>query len=110
MRNFGHINPRYVVDRIKLGIDQRRHPDNPWLTSMSVDVLNQMLSKTDIGLEFGSGRSTLWFVERLAKLYSVESNENWFEKVRRDTAKYSEQDRLNYRYCPDGKYLDVLAE
>ena len=110
MRSFGHINPRYFVNRVKLAIDQKNFPNNPWLTSMSIDILDQALSKTDVGLEFGSGRSTLWFVDRLAKLYSVESDRKWFEKVKLDTATYAKEGRLDYRYCPELNYLDVLDD
>ena len=31
--------------------------------------------------EFGSGRSTVWFAERVATLTSVEHDERWYEAV-----------------------------
>jgi hypothetical protein len=39
------------------------------------------LIQTDIGVEFGSGRSTLWFAKRIQSLTSVEHDEKWFAKV-----------------------------
>jgi predicted O-methyltransferase YrrM len=33
------------------------------------------------GLEFGSGRSTLYFSKRLDELYSIEHHQEWYEKV-----------------------------
>jgi predicted O-methyltransferase YrrM len=39
-------------------------------------------------IEFGSGRSTDWFAQRVDKLTSVETKEVWYEKVRLDEKKY----------------------
>jgi hypothetical protein len=40
-----------------------------------------MLCPSDIGAEFGSGRSTLWLARRCAHLTSVEHDEAWYSKV-----------------------------
>ncbi|MBU4153157.1 MAG: class I SAM-dependent methyltransferase [Proteobacteria bacterium] len=41
-----------------------------------------MIKRDDIGVEFGSGRSTLWLAKRMRHLTSVESDSVWYEKVR----------------------------
>jgi predicted O-methyltransferase YrrM len=73
--------PRYAESKLLLKLFQIRYPDAPWLTQQMVEILAGWLRPTDIGLEWGSGRSTLWFSRRLAQLTSVENNPGWHAKV-----------------------------
>jgi len=58
-----------------------RYPDRPWITPAAHDVLVSLLRKSDVGLEFGSGRSTIWFAKRVAQLTSVEDDPAWHQRV-----------------------------
>ena len=78
---FSHWTPRYVVDRLSLWLWQKRHPDCPWLTVPAIELLESLLRSTDEGVEWGSGRSTLWFARRVKHLCSVEHNAQWFARV-----------------------------
>ena len=80
-RNVGHWTPRYIRDRTRQALYQKTHPDAPWLTPEAIRLLGPMLRPTDIGAEFGSGRSTLWLARRCAHLTSVEHDEAWHAKV-----------------------------
>jgi hypothetical protein len=80
-RTFRHWTPHYVRDRLKNIWYIRRYPDRPWITRAAHDVLDSYLRKTDVGLEFGSGRSTVWFAKRVARLTSVESDPAWHQRV-----------------------------
>jgi SAM-dependent methyltransferase len=71
------------LDRLAVAIYQRRHPDHPWLNDTANSILASMLKPSDVGLEFGSGRSTIWFARRLAKLTSVEHDPQWYEDTSR---------------------------
>jgi hypothetical protein len=62
---------------------EKRHPDAPWLTKAAISFLSDWLKRTDRGVEWGSGRSTVWFAERTARVLSVENDKGWYEKVRR---------------------------
>lgn len=73
--------PRYVFNRVKLLFYELRHRDYPWLTPQANSLLSTLLKPTDIGLEWGSGRSTLWFAQRIKHLTSVEHDEAWHEAV-----------------------------
>ncbi len=81
MRTFKHWTPHYVSARLKNMMYIRRYPDRPWITRTAYDVLASYLRKTDVGLEFGSGRSTVWFAKRVAQLTSVESDPGWHQRV-----------------------------
>lgn len=60
------------------------NPHHPWLTRSANPILSTYLKKTDVGLEFGSGRSTLWFAEHVSRLTSVEHDPVWHEKISKE--------------------------
>jgi predicted O-methyltransferase YrrM len=80
-RTVRHWTPRYVRDRARQALYQSGHPDAPWLTPDAIGLLQSMLRPTDVGAEFGSGRSTLWLARRCARLTSVEHDPTWHAKV-----------------------------
>jgi predicted O-methyltransferase YrrM len=81
MRSFRHWSPHYLLDRTAYWLYQRKHPDVPWLTQSAVEILASWLRPSDVGFEWGAGRSTIWFAERLSHLTSVEHNERWVSSV-----------------------------
>jgi hypothetical protein len=86
MRSFAHWTPRYIKDRLALVAYERANPDQPWLTRSMIGILETWLKPADVGLEFGSGRSTGWFGARVAHLTSVEHDATWFNIVERKVA------------------------
>jgi predicted O-methyltransferase YrrM len=54
-----------------------------------------MLRPSDCGVEFGSGRSTIWFAERVGHLTSVEHDEQWHATV---SAKLKDRRLTNVDY------------
>ena len=73
---------RYAVDRIRLSIFEATHPGAPWLTPDAIAFLESWLRPDHEGIEYGSGRSTLWFARRVGHLISIEHNPTWFEKTK----------------------------
>lgn len=67
-------------------IFERRHPDRPWVNRHAVTMLPTLLRRADSALEWGSGRSTLWFAARVKHLTSVEHDPHWYENVSRQIA------------------------
>jgi hypothetical protein len=101
-RSIRHWSYRYIVDRVELMRYERKHPDAPWLTSAMVEVLDRWLKPVDCGLEWGSGRSTVWFARRTARLTSVEHDPDWAERVT-DILRHARlEGRVDYRLAPDG--------
>lgn len=78
-----HWNVTYLWNRFNEYIFRKRNPDTPWLTKDAVKVLSSLIKDTDLVLEFGSGRSTIWFAKRVTKIISVESNADWYQAIRR---------------------------
>lgn len=81
-RSFSHLTPRYIIDRTREKIYRRSHPGLPWFSPQAIAFLREYLLPTDEGLEFGSGRSTIWFARRIHHLTSVEHNADWAARVR----------------------------
>ena len=62
------------------------------------------------GLEYGSGRSTLFFARRLKKLVSIEHHEGWHNKVSQ-ILKDKKVDNVEYLLIPeDGKSAEDISE
>lgn len=75
------MNLPYVTRRVTQIGFQRTYPDAPWLTASAVIMLGEFLRPSDVGMEWGSGRSTLWFGKRVKHLRSVEASPEWYARV-----------------------------
>jgi hypothetical protein len=84
MRSFRHWTVQFICNRMTLWLYQRCHPDHPWLTRAANAILDSWLKPTDVGFEWGSGRSTIWFARRVHHLTSVEHDHRWWRKVQSD--------------------------
>lgn len=108
-RRFKHLTPRYIKNRIFVLYDEKANPGHPWLTRDSVKLLSQLLKPSDVGVEFGSGRSTKWFVSRLSRLTSIESSEEWYKRVKSENAEHIEAGKLIYRLAKErAEYVDTI--
>lgn len=90
--------PRYAFDKLVVRQWERTNPTEPWLTSASVELLKTLLTPRDVGLEWGSGRSTIWFARRVAKLTSVETIESWYRQVLQQL-KDAKLENVDYLWC-----------
>jgi predicted O-methyltransferase YrrM len=72
-------SPRKFLQRLQLKLRQLRDPDYPALAPQAVNFIAHVLSENRAALvgEWGSGRSTLWFSSRAARVVSVEHNPEW---------------------------------
>jgi len=109
MRSFSHWTPRYVGSRIAEKFYYATYPDHPWLTRTANQILAAYLKESDIGLEFGSGRSTLWFAKRVGHLTSVEHDEAWQKKVSQ-MLKDNHLSNVDYHLHPRDKADEQGAE
>ena len=96
MQSVRHWTPRYLRDRAELKLYEWQHPRAPWLTQRAVWLLDRLLKPSDVGLEWGSGRSTLWFARRSSHLVSVEHNEDWYRQVEQQLAR-ARVETVDYR-------------
>jgi predicted O-methyltransferase YrrM len=75
-----------------------------------VGILENWLMPDDRGFEWGSGRSTLWFAERVGSLVSVEHDPKWHRWVNEEL-NVKGLKNVEYRLCEDEfKYAKVASE
>jgi hypothetical protein len=55
--------------------------DIPWLTPAAIIILDNILNEKMKGLEYGSGKSTLFNASRIKHLESVEHHATWYKNV-----------------------------
>lgn len=59
----------------------KSHLNHPWLSPASIKFIDDRLTKEMTGLEYGSGRSTVFFAKKLKNLVSIEHHAAWHQKV-----------------------------
>lgn len=109
MRKIGHWTPRYIMSRLIEKQYRRTHPGLPWLTQTANQILETLILPGDAGLEFGSGRSTVWFAGHVSRLTSVEHNPEWYAKVRGELADKN-LENVDYRLCPGKDHPVNMAD
>jgi hypothetical protein len=80
-KSFKHWTLHYLINRALEILYIKIKPNEPWFTKRANFILPLLVKKTDIGLEWGSGRSTIWFAKRIAHLTSIEHNKEWHEII-----------------------------
>jgi predicted O-methyltransferase YrrM len=88
-----------VKNRVIQILHEKTHPNDPWLTRQSVHILADLLQDTDTGLEFGSGRSTIWFAQRTSRVISIEHDFKWYQSVGQKIQDLNLESKIDYRYC-----------
>jgi len=73
--------PIYSIGKLRDRWYECAHPDCPLLTPKANCYLAKRVSKDALGLEWGSGRSTLWFARNCRKLISIEHAHDWLRFV-----------------------------
>ena len=79
--NWKHRTPKYIWNRVRLWRYHKRYPNYPWITETANVILSTYVRPTDVGVEFGSGRSTLWIAKHVKHLTSVEHNKEWHDRI-----------------------------
>ena len=54
----------------------------PWYTYPAIEYLNNLDFENTSVFEYGCGNSSLYYLERGAKVFSVEDNKIWYEKIK----------------------------
>ena len=112
MKNIKHWNIKFIVNRLRVIWYEKRNPYMPWLTKDMNKILDSWLSPDDKGIEWGSGRSTTWFADRVAHIVSVEHDPAWAAKVDvmlKDKGLVNKVDYYDSPIMIDGKYIDATT-
>jgi predicted O-methyltransferase YrrM len=74
-----------------------------------VEILKNWLKSGDRGIEWGSGRSTIWFAERVGSLVSVEHNPDWYMRVSAEISRKG-LNNVDYNLCEDENSYSSFAD
>ena len=69
---------------------------NPLISKKCYDLITGYLNKDMTLLEIGSGGSTINFCKLVKKMYSVESNDYWYDIVNKNIEKLSIDNVIKY--------------
>ncbi|HLY41333.1 MAG TPA: hypothetical protein VKR52_08965 [Terracidiphilus sp.] len=121
--NLNSFYPPYAIHRVRQMRFARANPWAPWLTASAITAIQGLLKPSDIGFEFGSGRSTIWLGGRVRLLYSVEHAPSWYARVRDELERVNLSHKVKYHLAADSgqigndfvapdnhPYLKTLAE
>lgn len=59
---------------------------SPWLTFAAIELIGSVLTPHSRAFEWGSGGSTLFLAQRCAEVVSVEHDQDWYERVKKEVA------------------------
>jgi hypothetical protein len=94
------LRPIYLARRVQYRLYELQHPGRPWISQGAIRYCMEHLnSQEHIGLEWGSGRSTIWYAEHLKFLTSVEHNKDWHTRIAADI-KVRRVQNVNYLLVP----------
>lgn len=85
--------------KLQYKIFKWRFPETPWTSQASIHTFEKILTSEMVGLEYGSGKSTLFFAKRLRHLTSVEHNEAWY-KIISEKLLLRTQKNISYHFIP----------
>jgi hypothetical protein len=88
-----------------LCIDALGEP-RPWLTYPCIEFLSTLDFSGCAVFEYGTGSSTLWWAQRAEKVYGVEREKQWFEKIQKIIPSHAQ-----ITLCPNElEYPDAIAQ
>ena len=74
----------------------------PWVTYSFIDFIKGRLNKELSIFEYGSGSSTIFYAQRVARVVSVEHDEDWYNKI--VNTKPANAEMLFTKLEKDGEY------
>jgi predicted O-methyltransferase YrrM len=110
MKHTHRLKPSYLFAKYSDFRFRRKYPDAPWITATAVQILDSWLKESDTGVEFGSGRSTIWFAQRVSHLLSVENNREWYERINSELIRLGISTKVTYRFCETSNGDNAYSE
>ena len=100
--------PRAAVSGLlRVALDIR--PPIPWISYDAAKVISNFLDPSKTVLEFGSGMSTLWYARQVGKVVSVESNRQWYDRMK-DIISERGINNIEYRFAKNEDEYCLIPE
>jgi hypothetical protein len=72
---------KYFLRWIKSFKSNSVDDQSPWIVFEVIDFLDKWLNEEKMVFEWGSGGSTLYFSSKVKKIFSIEHNSEWFNRI-----------------------------
>lgn len=107
MKEFGYLFDEGWFKSLDFGepVDKNGDPI-PWFTYPAIEFLKERLTKDIRIFEYGSGNSTLFFAKRVMEIISIETNKEWYEKIKKQLP---ENARIIF-YDDNSNYTNIIKE
>lgn len=100
-----HWNITYVYNRLVLFFYEKFNPKHPWITKGAIEYFKENVSPDSIMIEFGSGRSTVYYAKHVRKIMSIEHNLKWYNLVNKRIKNLS---NVELHHLEDENYENIL--
>jgi hypothetical protein len=74
----------YFLSCFKVAAVDKTGAPIPWYTYPCIEFLKHRDYKNKTVLEFGAGQSTLWWSKKSHKVFSLEGDSAWYEKIKKE--------------------------
>ena len=84
--------------------------DNPiytWMDEKEFRMISDVLDYDTVMMEWGSGGSTLAFSSMVSKYYSIEHDEEWYNKIKLELETSYPLNDVDYRFVKQNKEIDT---
>lgn len=84
------------VLKVNYALFRKLNQPSPWLSPCSTLFFKKYLTKNMIGLEYGSGFSTLFYAQRVKQLEVIEHHKGWYNKIKKTLCENEVVQKVNY--------------
>jgi hypothetical protein len=89
----------------KESLDNNKKP-LPWISYSAIDYLSKLDLSKFIIFEYGSGNSTIWYLDKFKKIYSVENNDEYRKNLIFKISKIQQKEKNEKSLAP----LEIFYE
>jgi hypothetical protein len=104
----GQIHEIFAAAALRISTSLIDRPYLPWVPFKVINELTNILNKQSHVLEFGSGRSTVWYARKSLSVTSIEDNTAWSEKMS-FIFKKLRIDNVDYRLLTGSAYFNTVG-
>jgi len=97
------IDPSYIFYRLarpvlkaNYALFRKLNQPSPWLSPTSTLFFKKFLTKDMIGLEYGSGFSTVFYAQLVKQMEVIEHHKGWYEKIKNTLHEKQVEQIVNY--------------
>ena len=89
--------------------DEGLRLESPWIVPESAIFLAGLLDGSESVFDVGMGASTLFYARRCNKVFGIETNREFLDKVLRTVYIHGLEDSIEFKFIPNQPDFDVIS-